>query len=138
MELKLTINKDKTETTYRVETRTINYKVLKMIVDVFDVKNLLTALPEVLRSLENISGDKFKKSIENGEIEELVPLLNVIVNICLNSMDKVNDILIEVFKEYGLTEEDIDNADFNDVIDCVIKLITNVGTTLGLIKKAKK
>ena len=53
-------------------------------------------------------------------------------------MDKVNDILIEVFKEYGLTEEDIDNADFNDVIDCVIKLITNVGTTLGLIKKAKK
>ena len=138
MELKLTINKDKTETTYRVETRTINYKVLKMIVDVFDVKNLLTALPEVLRSLETISGDKFKKSIENGEIEELVPLLNVIVNICLNSMDKVNDILIEVFKEYGLTEEDIDNADFNDVIDCVIKLITNVGTTLGLIKKAKK
>lgn len=138
MELKLTINKDKTETTYRVETRTINYKVLKMIVDVFDVKNLLTALPEVLRSLENISGDKFKKSIGNGEIEELVPLLNVIVNICLNSMDKVNDILIEVFKEYGLTEEDIDNADFNDVIDCVIKLITNVGTTLGLIKKAKK
>lgn len=138
MELKLTINKDKTETTYRVETRTINYKVLKMIVDVFDVKNLLTALPEVLRSLENISGDKFKKSIENGEIEELVPLLNVIVNICLNSMDKVNDILNEVFKEYGLTEEDIDNADFNDVIDCVIKLITNVGTTLGLIKKAKK
>lgn len=138
MELKLTINKDKTETTYRVETRTINYKVLKMIVDVFDVKNLLTALPEVLRSLENISGDKFKKSIENGEIEELVPILNVIVNICLNSMDKVNDILIEVFKEYGLTEEDIDNADFNDVIDCVIKLITNVGTTLGLIKKAKK
>lgn len=138
MELKLTINKDKTETTYRVETRTINYKVLKMIVDVFDVKNLLTALPEVLRSLENISGDKFKKSIENGEIEELVPLLNVIVNICLNSIDKVNDILIEVFKEYGLTEEDIDNADFNDVIDCVIKLITNVGTTLGLIKKAKK
>lgn len=138
MELKLTIRKDKTETIYKTDTRTISWRTFKKIVDIFDVKNLLSTLPAVLQGLGKLKSDEIKNTIENGELEELIPLLNIITSICLNSMDKVNSILLECFAEYNLTDEDLDNADFDEIIDCVIKLVVNVGQVLGLIKKTKK
>lgn len=138
MELKLTIRKDKTETIYKTDTRTISWRTFKKIVDVFDVKNLLSTLPAVLQGLGKLKSDEIKNTIENGELEELIPLLNIVTSICLNSIDKVNGILLECFAEYNLTDEDLDNADFDEIIDCVIKLVVNVGQVLGLIKKTKK
>lgn len=138
MELKLTIRKDKTETIYKTDTRTISWRTFKKIVDVFDVKNLLSTLPAVLQGLGKLKSDEIKNTIENGELEELIPLLNMVTSICLNSIDKVNGILLECFAEYNLTDEDLDNADFDEIIDCVIKLVVNVGQVLGLIKKIKK
>lgn len=138
MELKLTIRKDKTETIYKTDTRTISWRTFKKIVDVFDVKNLLSTLPAVLQGLGKLKSDEIKNTIENGELEELIPLLNMVTSICLNSIDKVNGILLECFAEYNLTDEDLDNADFDEIIDCVIKLVVNVGQVLGLIKKTKK
>lgn len=138
MELKLTIRKDKTETIYKTDTRTISWRTFKKIVDVFDVKNLLSTLPAVLQGLGKLKSDEIKNTIENGELEELIPLLNMVTSICLNSIDKVNSILLECFAEYNLTDEDLDNADFDEIIDCVIKLVVNVGQVLGLIKKTKK
>ena len=138
MELKLTIRKDKKETIYKTDTRTINWKTFTKIVDVFDVKNLLTALPEVLKGLGKLKSGQIKETVENGELEELIPTLNLITSICLNSMEKVTGILLECFSEYDLTEEDINNADFDEIIGCIIILITNVGQVLGLLKKTKK
>lgn len=138
MEMRLTIRKDKTETIYKTDTRTIGWKTFKKIVDVFDVKNLLTQLPIILQSIGKVKDIDKIESLKDGEVEELLPILNIVTSICLNSMDKVNDILIECFSEYNLTEEDIDNCDFDEVITCVIILITNVGQVLGLIKKPTK
>lgn len=138
MEMKLTIRKDKTETVYKKDTRTITWKTFTKIVDVFDVKNLLTALPQVLQSLGKLKSGQIEETVKSGELEELIPLLNVITSICLNSMDKVTGILLEIFNEFDLTEEDINNCDFDEIITCLIVLITNVGQVLGLLKKTKK
>ena len=138
MEMKLTIRKDKTETVYKKDTRTITWKTFTKIVDVFDVKNLLSALPQVLQSLGKLKSGQIEETVKSGELEELIPLLNVITSICLNSMDKVTGILLEIFSEFDLTEEDINNCDFDEIITCLIVLITNVGQVLGLLKKAKK
>ena len=138
MEMKLTIRKDKTETVYKKDTRTITWKTFTKIVDVFDVKNLLSALPQVLQSLGKLKSGQIEETVKSGELEELIPLLNIITSICLNSMDKVTGILLEIFNEFDLTEEDINNCDFDEIITCLIVLITNVGQVLGLLKKAKK
>lgn len=138
MEMKLTIRKDKIETVYKTDTRTISWETFGKIVQVFDVKNLLASLPILLKNIDNIKSDNIKKSIKAGEIEEMMPILDIVVNICLNSMDKIVGILADCFKEYNLTEDEIKQCDFDEIIACVIKLIANVGEVLGLIKKAKK
>lgn len=137
MEMKLTIRKDKVETVYKTDTRTISWKTFGNIVQVFDVKNLLTALPVVLKNLDNIKSDKIKESVKTGEIEEMMPILDVVVNICLNSMDKIVGILAECFEEYNLTEEEIAKCDFDEILTCVISLLINVGQILGLLIQKK-
>ena len=135
MEMKLTIRKDKIETVYKTDTRTISWETFGKIVQVFDVKYVLTSLPVLLKNIDNIKSDSIAKSIKSGEIEEMMPILDVLVNICLNSMDKTVGILADCFSEYDITEDEISKCDFDEIIVCVIKLIVNVGQVLGLIKK---
>lgn len=138
MELKLTIRKDKTETVYKTDTRTINWNTFCKIVKIFDIKNLFEYLPQLLKNLNNIKSDNIKEDIKAGEIENIMPILNIVVNICMESMDKITDILADCFKQYDLTEEDIATCDFDEIIGCVIVLIMNVAQTLGLLKKTKQ
>lgn len=135
--MKLTVRKDKVETVYKTDSRTISWGLLCEIVKVFDVRNLFEQLPVLLKNISNIRSDKIEESVKTGEIDEMMPVLNIVVNICMNSMDKVVGILADCFKEYNLTEEEIASCDFDEILICIISLIKNVAQILGLLKKTK-
>lgn len=132
LELTLTIRKNNQETICNINTRTISWKVFKKIIKIFDVKNLISKLPVILSTFGNLKN--VDKENLSDEIDNILPILQSVTDIVLDNMEEVTDVLTDVFSYHNLTIDDIESCDFDEIINCCIKLIINAGQRLNLIK----